>query len=157
MTVKLTDIVEWQKLNATYALGGSSNLSNTLNSFKANASFVWDHTYSLGFGYFNINGSSDCNLYGSAAAPCLPNGLGDACLTRGFGNADFGRGSRCYVSRRRSWLRADARSWLCTDRLLWLNLGRCGNDGGRRLGSKLRFVTVHRGGFSFCLNNFKTN
>ena len=35
----------------------SSNLNNTLNSFKANASFVWDHTYSVGFGYFNIAGS----------------------------------------------------------------------------------------------------
>ena len=40
---------------------------HTLNSFKANASFVWDHTYSIGFGYFNITGSSDCNMYGSAA------------------------------------------------------------------------------------------
>ena len=44
--------MEWQKLNATYALAGASNINNTLNSFKANASFVWDHTYSLGFGYF---------------------------------------------------------------------------------------------------------
>ena len=65
VTVKLTDIMEWQQLNATYGLGGSSNLNNTLNSFKANASFVWDHTYSVGFGYFNIAGSGDCNLYGS--------------------------------------------------------------------------------------------
>ena len=76
VTVKLTDILEWQKLNATSALGGSSNIRDTLNSFKANASFVWDHTYSVGFGYFNINGSSDCNMYGSPAAPCMPNGLG---------------------------------------------------------------------------------
>ena len=76
VTVKLTDIMEWQKLNATYALGGASNLSDTLNSFKANASFVWNHTYSIGFGYFNVNGSSDCNMYGSPAAPCMPNGLG---------------------------------------------------------------------------------
>ena len=76
VTVKLSDILEWQKLNATYGLGGSSNIGNTLNSFKANASFVWDHTYSIGLGYFNITGSSDCNEYGSPAAPCLPNGLG---------------------------------------------------------------------------------
>jgi len=76
LTVKLTDILEWQKLNATYGLGGSTNLDNTLNSFKANASFVWDHTYSIGFGYFNITGSSDCNIYGSPAAPCLSDGLG---------------------------------------------------------------------------------
>jgi len=32
-------------LNSSFAQGISSNLSNTLNSFKANASFVWDHTY----------------------------------------------------------------------------------------------------------------
>ena len=73
VTVKLTDIMEWQKLNATYALSNSSNLSNTLNSFKANASFVWDHTYSIGLGYFNVTGSSDCNLYGSGYnAFCTP-------------------------------------------------------------------------------------
>jgi hypothetical protein len=76
LTVKLTDIMEWQKLNATYALDGASNINNTLNSFKANASFVWDHTYSLGFGYFNVSGSHDCNMYGSPAAPCMPSGAG---------------------------------------------------------------------------------
>ena len=77
VTVKLTDIMEWQKLNATYALSNSSNLSNTLNSFKANASFVWDHTYSIGLGYFNVTGSSDCNLYGSGYnAFCTPVSIG---------------------------------------------------------------------------------
>ena len=76
VTVKLTDIMEWQRLNASFGQGLTSNLSNTLNSFKANASFVWDHTYSVGFGYFNIAGSGDCNAYGSPAAVCMPNGLG---------------------------------------------------------------------------------
>ncbi len=76
LTVKLTDIMEWQRLNATYNLDGATNVGNTLNSFKANAAFVWDHTYSLGFGYFNVTGSSDCNMYGSPAAPCLPSGAG---------------------------------------------------------------------------------
>ena len=65
VTVKLTDIMEWQKLNASYFEQHASNLSNTLNSFKANATFVWDHTYSLAFGYFNVAGSGDCYLYGS--------------------------------------------------------------------------------------------
>ena len=67
ITVKLTDIMEWQRLNSSFAQGVSSNLNNTLNSFKANASFVWDHTYSVGLGYFNVAGSGDCNLYGSPA------------------------------------------------------------------------------------------
>ena len=44
--------MEWQRLNSSFAQGVSSNLSNTLNSFKANASFVWDHTYSLGLWLF---------------------------------------------------------------------------------------------------------
>ena len=78
VTVKLTDIMEWQQLNATYGLGGSSNIDNHLNSFKANASFVWDHTYSLGFGYFNISGSNDCNLYGSGDnVLCTPAAIGE--------------------------------------------------------------------------------
>ncbi len=76
LTVKLTDILEWQKLNASYFLTAASNLSDTLNSFKANASFVWDDTYSIGFGYFNITGSSHCNMYGSPTAPCMPSGAG---------------------------------------------------------------------------------
>jgi hypothetical protein len=77
ITVKLTDIMEWQKLNASYGQAISSNLNNTLNSFKANASFVWDHTYSVGFGYFNIAGSGDCNLYGSGYNPnCTPASIG---------------------------------------------------------------------------------
>ena len=77
ITVKLTDIMEWQRLNSSFAQGVSSNLNNTLNSFKANASFVWDHTYSVGFGYFNIAGSGDCNLYGSGNnVSCTPASIG---------------------------------------------------------------------------------
>ena len=69
--------MEWQKLNSSFGQGVSSNLNNTLNSFKANASFVWDHTYSIGFGYFNIAGSGDCNLYGSGNnAFCTPASIG---------------------------------------------------------------------------------
>ena len=77
VTVKLTEIMEWQKLNSTFAQGGSTNLSNRLNSFKANATFVWDHTYSIGFGYFNVAGSGDCNLYGSGNnVLCTPSAIG---------------------------------------------------------------------------------
>ena len=75
VTLKLTDIMEWQRLNSTFGQSISSNLNNTLNSFKANASFVWDHTYSIGFGYFNIAGSGDCKCMAPAAV-CMPNGLG---------------------------------------------------------------------------------
>jgi hypothetical protein len=64
VTVKLTDIMEYQKLNSSALQGFSSNSNDRLNSFKANASFVWDHTYSFTGGYFNVSGTKDCNLYG---------------------------------------------------------------------------------------------
>jgi hypothetical protein len=77
LTVKLTDIIERQSLNASAFLQNASNVSNWLNSFKANASFVWDHTYSVGLGYFNISGSRDCFLYGSGPNPlCAPINFG---------------------------------------------------------------------------------
>ena len=77
VTVKLTDIIEHQSLNASQFLQNASNVSNWLNSFKANASFVWDHTYSVGLGYFNVRGSRDCFLYGSGAnATCVPANFG---------------------------------------------------------------------------------
>jgi hypothetical protein len=73
LTVKLTDIIERQNLHASQALQNASNVNNWLNSFKANASFVWNHTYSIGLGYFNVSGSRDCFLYGSGANPsCIP-------------------------------------------------------------------------------------
>ena len=83
VTVKLTDIVELQRLSASAANGFASNTNDRLNSFKANASFVWDHTYSLGGGYFNVSGTKDCLVYGgsSCATPGVsatssPNGDG---------------------------------------------------------------------------------
>ncbi len=77
LTVKLTDIIERQSLNASQVFQNASNVNDWLNSFKANASFVWDHTYSLGFGYFNISGSHNCFLYGSGANPtCSPVSFG---------------------------------------------------------------------------------
>ncbi len=77
LTVKLTDIIEHQSLNASQFLQNASNVSNWLNSFKANASFVWDHTYSVGLGYFKVSGSRDCFLYGSGANPtCVPVNFG---------------------------------------------------------------------------------
>ena len=77
LTVKLTDIIERQNLNASFFLQNASNVNNWLNSFKANASFVWDHTYSVGLGYFNVTGSRDCFLYGSGAnTNCTPINIG---------------------------------------------------------------------------------
>ena len=69
VTVKLTDIMEWQRAERVLRASHLVEPQQHLNSFKANASFVWDHTYSLGVGYFNVAGSGDCNLYGSGNNP----------------------------------------------------------------------------------------
>jgi hypothetical protein len=62
VTLKLSDVMEFQKFNASFATGGASNVNDKLNSFKANATFVWDHTYSLTAGYFNVSGTGDQTL-----------------------------------------------------------------------------------------------
>jgi hypothetical protein len=76
VTVKVSDIIEYQKLNSSFAQTNASNLNDRLNSFKANASFVWDHTYSLGAGYFKVSGTSDAGLYSSSSSSNSPNGDG---------------------------------------------------------------------------------
>jgi hypothetical protein len=77
VTLKVSDIIEFQRFNSSYNLGGASNLNDRLNSFKANATFVWDHTYSFTGGYFNVSGSSDCLLYGSVGPCSIPNPAGN--------------------------------------------------------------------------------
>jgi len=80
VTVKLSDVSEWQQYNASYNLGNTSNLNDYQNNFRANASFVWDHTYSLSAGYFNVVGSSDpifdTAAYGGSGVVTSPNGNG---------------------------------------------------------------------------------
>jgi hypothetical protein len=43
--------------------GGSSNLHNRLESFKASVGYVYDHTYSLTAAYFDVRGSADAGLF----------------------------------------------------------------------------------------------
>ena len=54
----------------------SGNPSNRINFFKANASYVLDHTYSLSAGYFSVNGTSDMGLYGANSVIGSPNSKG---------------------------------------------------------------------------------
>ena len=76
VTVKLSDTYEKQRLQSSLAQGISSNPNDWLNAFKINASYVWDHTYSLTGGYFNVRGSSDLGLYSASSATNSPNGDG---------------------------------------------------------------------------------
>jgi hypothetical protein len=58
-----TYINEHSHLDASAALGNSLNTSNHLNTFRANASYYYDHTYGLTLGWFNTWGSSDAGLF----------------------------------------------------------------------------------------------
>lgn len=75
-TVKVTDIIEQQHLGATFALGNSSNINDRLNSFKISGSWVYDHTYSLSAGMFDVAGTADATLYGGGAAAGTAMALG---------------------------------------------------------------------------------
>ncbi|WP_051335557.1 hypothetical protein [Methylocapsa acidiphila] len=76
ITIRAVNIHETQKLNSTFLQGGSSNLNNSLDSFKTSIEYVYDHTYSLSAGYFSVYGSADAMLYGANSLVNLPNGKG---------------------------------------------------------------------------------
>jgi hypothetical protein len=89
ITLRVSRITEQQHLNSTFAQGivnglgvlpfgtgngSSSNITNTLTSFKASAEYVWDHTISGTIGYFNVWGTADDLLYGNAFTNPVPGG-----------------------------------------------------------------------------------
>jgi len=76
VTVKLTHIRENQQLNSTFFQGDSSNLYNTLESFRTSISYVYDHTYSLTAAYFSVYGSADAGLFGATSLANSPDGKG---------------------------------------------------------------------------------
>jgi hypothetical protein len=77
VTLKLTDIYETQTLNSSFAQGGiASNPTDTLNTFHATVSYVYDRTYSLTGSYFDVRGSSDALIYGANSINGSPNGNG---------------------------------------------------------------------------------
>jgi len=63
VTVHSTYIHETQKLNATFAAGGSSNLNDDLNTFRVDAIFIYQREYGVALGYFNTTGKTDLTLY----------------------------------------------------------------------------------------------
>ncbi len=67
-------IHEHQNRDATFALGNSSNTSDTLQTFKIKTSYIYDETYEATIGYFNIRGTNDATLYGTDAG--TPNSAG---------------------------------------------------------------------------------
>lgn len=63
VTANLSFIHEQQDLDASHTLGNASSTSNSLNTVRANAGWVYQQTYSLSGGPFFINGDSDNLVY----------------------------------------------------------------------------------------------
>jgi hypothetical protein len=61
--INMRYIHEHQALDATYALGGSANPTDTLEEFAADASYYWHNQIGFTAGYFSNWGSSDSLLY----------------------------------------------------------------------------------------------
>src|SRR5665213_717356 len=96
-TARASFIHETQNLSASNGLNLSDNLSNYLDSFRASASYTYDHTYSFTAGYFGISGIADTCLYGGSPnsngfvfdLSWLPWSNGNSPLWQGF-NTRFG-------------------------------------------------------------------
>jgi hypothetical protein len=67
-SAQATYISEHQNLDATLALGGSDNQTNTLKTFRIGGSYYLRRTYGGAVGYFSTTGSSDATLYASGTA-----------------------------------------------------------------------------------------
>jgi hypothetical protein len=78
LTLRGSYIREFQRLDATFANGGSANPTNDLNSLKLQASFAYggDNRIVLTGQYFDIRGSTDPTLYSSLASGISPNSSG---------------------------------------------------------------------------------
>lgn len=63
LAVHSTYIRETQKLDASVASGRATNVSNKLNTFRADATLVVNREYSGSLGYFSTTGSTDALLY----------------------------------------------------------------------------------------------
>ncbi len=65
VSVMASWIHESQNLDATFNLGNSSQSRDTLQRFKAKASYIYDRTYEGTIGYFSTRGTNDPTLYAS--------------------------------------------------------------------------------------------
>lgn len=65
---KTSYIREDQKNRSSQNLGLTENNKNHLNSFRTNASYTWNQTVTLGFGYNKLTGSVDPLLYAANTA-----------------------------------------------------------------------------------------
>ncbi|MFZ1107983.1 MAG: hypothetical protein WAN43_06525 [Rhodomicrobium sp.] len=66
VTVRVYNIYETQKLDATFPTGGSNKPDQWLNGFNASVSYIYDRHISFTPAYFNYTGSSDATYWGGA-------------------------------------------------------------------------------------------
>ena len=64
-TANASYIHEQQRLYATYASGGSSNLGNSVNALNLNGAYWYENTWGATLGLFRNTGTADAILYGS--------------------------------------------------------------------------------------------
>lgn len=69
LTARFSYIFEHQDLDGSKFLGLSLNSSNTLETLKVSASYVYDSIVSFTAGYFDIRGSKDPLLYPESMSP----------------------------------------------------------------------------------------
>jgi len=69
VTVNALYVDERQKLDATYASGGSSNLKGRLDALNLDGSYWYRNTWGATLDLFSDNGRSDTILYGDAGKP----------------------------------------------------------------------------------------
>jgi len=81
VTINGLYMAEHQRLDATYASGGSSNLHDTLQAVNVNAAYWYRNTWGAVLGGFANNGSSDLTLYGNDGSPNTRGGMAELIWT----------------------------------------------------------------------------
>ena len=71
-----TFIHENENLDASYALGNSTNASERLDTFRADASYSYQNTYTPSVQYFTTHGTSDATWWGTSTGLASPNSQG---------------------------------------------------------------------------------
>ena len=77
VTINALYVAERQRLDATYATEGSSNLHDTLQAVNINAAYWYRNTWGAVLGGFVDNGSSDLTLYGNIGSPDTRGGMAE--------------------------------------------------------------------------------
>jgi hypothetical protein len=77
VTVNGLYLTERQRLDATYAAGGSTNLHDSLRALNLNASYWYRNTWGVTLGEFADDGSRDLALYGNNGRPDTRGGIAE--------------------------------------------------------------------------------